>query len=172
MNNSVARPDEIVVHALKYDGSLHRAWKARLMRREDSLIVLEGVFEREVRHALLGHIARGTLSTEYFWLNRWYNVFRFREPTGEMRNFYCNINQPARLSGHTLSFVDLDLDVLVAPDFSYKILDRDEFTINAARFRYPPEILSEAEKALAALVSLIERRAFPFSDRLSDAATL
>lgn len=158
---------EITVEARKYDSSLHRTWQTRLLRREDSLIVVEGEFEREVRHPQLGLIAVGTRSVEYFWTDRWYSVFRFCEPSGELRNYYCNVNQPAVLEDGTLSFVDLDIDVLVAPDFAYSILDRDEFTFNARRFNYPPEVLNEAENALHEILDLIERRRFPFSDRFS-----
>lgn len=164
MDKDAPALDEIVVYAQKYDSSVHRTWKARLVRRIDSLIVLEGAFEREVNHALLGRIEQGTISTEYYWTDRWYNVFRFREPSGELRNYYCNINQPATFDGRTLSFIDLDIDVLVAPDLSYEILDRDEFTENARRFHYSPEVLANAEAALKELLSLIEERAFPFSE--------
>jgi len=167
MNNAVQgfeQSDQFIVEARKYDSSIHRSWNARLVRLEEELIVLEGVFERDVRHALLGHIVRGTQSTEYFWTNRWYSIFRFREPSGELRNFYCNINQPAKLVNHMISFVDLDIDVLVAPDRSYQILDRDEFAENSRRFNYSPEVLCKAEEALIELIRLIEQRAFPFSD--------
>src|SRR5918997_3063790 len=87
------------VDSLKFDGRLHRSWPARLVRREGSLLVLEGVFETEVRHALLGRISAGTLSTEFYWTDRWYSVFRFREPAGRLRNYYCNVNRPAEFDG-------------------------------------------------------------------------
>jgi uncharacterized protein len=157
----VERP--IIVSALKYDGRIHRQWRARIDALTGSLIVLDGVFTEEVRHPLLGHIVPGTLSTEYYWTDRWYSVFRFREPNGLLRNYYCNINQPARFDGDTLSFVDLDIDVLVAPDFTYTVLDEDEFARHAAVFSYPPELHAQVHRALAELLSLIDSRAFPFS---------
>lgn len=155
--------DPVTVHACKYDGRIHRRWEARVTHLEDSLVVLDGTFDEEIRHDLLGTIVPGTLSTEYYWTDRWYNVFCFREPSGELRNYYCNINQPARFDGEVLSFVDLDMDVLVAPDFSYRVLDIEEFQTNAARYGYPSEILRRADAALAELISLIESRQFPFS---------
>ena len=42
------------------------------------LIVLDAVFDAEIQHDLLGPIALGTVSREYYWLDRWYNIFRFR----------------------------------------------------------------------------------------------
>jgi hypothetical protein len=152
----------VSVHARKFDGRLHREWQARLVARVDSLIVVEGVFEEEIRHPQLGVIAPGTLSAEYYWTDRWYSVFRFREPSGELRNYYCNINLPAEFDGRVLTFVDLDIDVLVAPDRSVRILDEDEFAANAARYNYPAHVRDAVPRALAELLDLIERRDDPF----------
>ena len=58
---------EISVRACKYDGRVHRSWPAQLRERHGSLIVLDAVFAEEVHHPLLGTIAPGTRSTEYFW---------------------------------------------------------------------------------------------------------
>ena len=154
--------DGVVVRVLKYDGAQHRVWHARVAERKGSLLVLDAVFEEEVRHSQLGLIRRGTVSIEYYWLDRWYNVFRFLEPSGRVRNFYCNVNMPPEFNGHTLSYVDLDIDIVVRPDFSYEILDMDEFEVNAERYNYPADVRDGAHRALEELLSLIERRAFPF----------
>ena len=153
---------EINVRACKYDGRVHRSWAGRLRERNNSLIVLDAEFSEEVRHPLLGTIAPGTLSTEYYWTDRWYNVFRFAETNGALRNYYCNINRPAEFDDQVLSFVDLDIDVLVAPDFSYSVLDREEFAVNAVQFEYPAEDCRQAHQALDELIALIETRRFPF----------
>src|SRR6476620_1841374 len=58
----------IEVRAYKYDGVLHRTWDAELVRREGTLIVLDARFPDEVVHDLLGTIAVGTQSLEYYWL--------------------------------------------------------------------------------------------------------
>lgn len=152
----------VTVRALKFDGRLHREWEARLVSQDDSLVVVEGVFEEEIRHSQLGLIAPGTLSREYYWTDRVYSVFRFHEPSGELRNYYCNINLPAEFDGRVLTFVDLDVDVLVAPDYSTRILDEDEFALNAARYDYPAVVRDAVPRALAELLGIIERRDYPF----------
>jgi len=126
--------------------------------------VLDAVFDEEIEHELLGTISSGTISTEYYWLDRWYNVFRFSDSNQTLRNFYCNINQPPSFDGRVLSYIDLDIDVLVAPDFTYKILDVDDFEENAERYAYSDEVQANARVALAELISLIETRAFPFNE--------
>ena len=148
----------------KYDGREHRRWPARIAKHEDSLLILDAVFEDEIEHDLLGTIARGTVSTEYYWLDRWYNVFRFSDSDGQLKNYYCNVNQPPSFDGEVLSYIDLDIDVLVAPDLTYKILDLDDFEANARAYAYPEDVQANAHAALTELTRLIEARAFPFDE--------
>lgn len=155
---------DIVVSVRKYDGREHRRWRARVAKHEGSLLILDAVFEEEIEHDLLGTIALGTVSTEYYWLDRWYNVFWFTDKTGTLKNFYCNVNQPPSFDGHVLSYIDLDIDVLVAPDLTYKILDLDDFEANAQRFAYPEDVQANAHRALKEITELIEARAFPFNE--------
>lgn len=160
--NSFPRNCAVEVRAHKYDGRLHRTWPADLVREEGPLIVLDARFPEAVEHDLLGTIACGTHSLEYYWLNRWYNVFRFSNPDGQLRNYYCNVNIPPSWTDGVLSYVDLDLDILVEPDFSYRILDLEDFENNARLYGYSPEIQTNARRALEDLVELIETRSFPF----------
>jgi protein associated with RNAse G/E len=154
----------IEVRALKYDGTEHRRWPALLTRRDGPLLVLDAVFDQEIEHDLLGTIASGTISTEYYWLDRWYNVFRFSDGNDALKSFYCNVSMPASFDGRGLSYVDLDIDVLVKPDFSYRVLDLEDFDENAFAYSYPADVRKNAHAALAELVQLIETRSFPFDE--------
>lgn len=158
----------ITVRAYKYDGSEHRDWNARVLRQEGPLLVLDAVFDREIKHDLLGTISSGTSSIEYYWLDRWYNIFRFAKPSGELQSYYCNINVPPAFDGEILSYVDLDIDILVEPDFSYRVVDMEDFEKNASRFGYSPDVQASAKQAVRELITLIETRDFPFDVRTPD----
>jgi uncharacterized protein len=145
---------DIVVRVLKYDGRERRRWTAQVVEQVGELIVLDAVFDEEIQHDLLGTIALGTVSKEYYWLDRWYNVFRFND------RFYCNVTQPPSFDGATLTYVDLDIDVLVESDFSYKILDLEDFE----SAQYPANVQHSARQALEELTSLVETRSFPFNE--------
>lgn len=164
MAGETASAKHITVRTYKYDGTEHRRWRAQISQQQNSLLVLDAKFDEEIQHPLLGTIAPGTQSIEYYWLDRWYNIFRFVQPAGELRNYYCNVNVPPVFQKNVLSYIDLDIDILVAPDFSYSILDEDEFVINTLRFNYPIEIQRRSKEALEELVTLIEKRAFPFNE--------
>jgi protein associated with RNAse G/E len=60
--------------------------------------------------------------------------------------------------------------VLVAPDFSFRVLDEDEFELHAELYRYPPEFRHRASEALAEVLDLLARRQFPFISDENDEA--
>jgi protein associated with RNAse G/E len=157
------KPNNITVRVMKYDGAEYRRWSASLARQEGSLIVLDAAFEDDVQHDLLGNISRGTRTIEYYWLDRWYNIFRFLEGDGTTKLFYCNVNMPPAISGGILSYIDLDIDILVQPDYSYQVLDLDEFASNAMHYGYSEQLKRQALSAIDELIAMIETRQFPFS---------
>ena len=152
----------IIVRARKFNGLEHRSWSARVVAQEGSLITLDATFAEEVQHDLLGTIPQGTISLEYHFLDRWYNVFRFSEPGGKLRNYYCNVNFPPEFDGHVLTYIDLDVDILVHADYSYAVLDEEEFEANAVRYGYTEEVRRNVRLAVDELKMLIESRSFPF----------
>ena len=154
---------EITIKTLKYDGMPHRSWKAELIERDGDLLVFKGVFDQEVVHPDLGTIGKGTVSYEYYWLDRWYNVFRFHEPDGAFRNYYCNINMPPKFEDDVLSYIDLDIDILVF-DGAIEILDEQEFAENSSTYNYPANIIKHVHEAVDELLTMIDQEIFPFSE--------
>ena len=158
--------NEITVISRSYDRNIRRTWKASLIKNEPPLIEMVGKFDRDVDHDELGHIKRGTVSYEYYWLDRWYNVFLFNEPTGELRNYYCNINMPPTFADGVLDYVDLEIDVVVGVDLSIQILDRLEFEETKDRCSIPESICDQVERSLEEVLELIKHRQFPFDSLL------
>lgn len=153
----------ITINSRKFDSSIHRSWSCKLIEKSNSLLVFVGEFEKEVNHEQLGVIRRGTISYEYYWTDRWYNIFRFHEPEGELRNFYCNVNMPPVFEDGVLDYVDLEIDILVWSDLSFEILDTDEFEENAKIFSYSDELKSKVYESVTELKTMIEKREFPFA---------
>ncbi|PYS88342.1 MAG: hypothetical protein DMF62_10110 [Acidobacteria bacterium] len=154
--------EPVTVISRKYDLSIRRSWRCKLVEQSGSLLVLLGDFHTGIEHPDLGLIQKGTVSREYYWLDRWYNVFRFEHPDGRFRNFYCNINTPPTFENGVLDYVDLDLDLIVWPDGNVVVLDEKDFAENAAKFDYPNDVRANALKALDELKRMIEDREFPF----------
>jgi protein associated with RNAse G/E len=153
----------ITINSRKFDNTIHKSWKAELIERDNSLLVFVGKFEKEVKHSNLGVIRRGTISYEFYWLNRSYNIFRFHEPDGDLRNFYCNVNLPPTFENDVLDYIDLDVDILVWKDFQYEILDLEEFEENAGKYNYSENLKQTVATSVKELINLIENRKYPFN---------
>src|SRR5215218_7367004 len=124
----------ITINSRKFDGYIDKSWQAELVEETDKILIFAGIFDKEISHTHLGVIRRGTISYEYYWKYKWFNIFRFHEPEGQLRNFYCNVNMPPQFQNNVLDYIDLDVDVVVWKDLSHEILDLDEFELHAAKF--------------------------------------
>ena len=72
---------------------------------------------------------------------------------------------PPTFDGEVLSYVDLDVDLLVNPNFSYQILDLDDFEANATIYNYPLDVRDSVHRAVSELIQMIETQAFPFNSQ-------
>jgi protein associated with RNAse G/E len=145
---------------------VRRTWTCELLQDTPDLIEAVGVFDLDVEHPGLGSISRGTVSHEFYWTERWYNVFRFHEPDGRFRNYYCNISMPPTFEDGVLDYVDLDIDVVIWEDLRYDVLDRDDFERNSSKYGYPPELIQKVHDSLDDLTAEIASRQFPFTTHL------
>lgn len=153
---SVKPGTPFTINSRKYDGTIRRSWQCELVATQGDAIDLVGRFEIDVEHPDLGRIERGTISHERFYLNRWYNFFRFEDPAGTLRNYYINICLPPSVADGVIDYVDLDIDIIVWPDGRIVTLDVDEFESNARSFGYPVETQNTAHETLKKLLELLE----------------
>ena len=141
------------VNARKFDGSLRRTWDCELVSFDGETLKVRGVFAETVKHSDLGTIEKETISHETFWLSRWYNVFRFENPDGSVRNHYLNISMPPTFDGETIEFVDLDIDIVVWPDGRRIVLDEDEFAENLVKYQYPTDLVEKVKNTVQTLLA-------------------
>ena len=70
---------------------------------------------------------------------------------------YANIIQPATIVLDRITYVDLDLSVLVKPDTSFEVLTQAEFDQTADMLHYDEETRISALMAMRAVTSSIQR---------------
>jgi protein associated with RNAse G/E len=92
---------------------------------------------------------------QFFWPQRWYMLSAFYDGPVLMHT-YANIIQPATIELDRLSFIDLDLVILVEPDLSHQVLTQAEFEQAAETLEYSEETRIGALMALRTLVSSIQ----------------
>lgn len=104
---------------VQYDGEV--------IKHEEGAIVLEAFFGRDDMTFMNVTLKRGDRFVETFYTDRWYNIFEiFDRDDGAFKGWYCNIGKPAVIENDVVSYVDLALDLWVAPDGTQTILDEDE----------------------------------------------
>ncbi len=92
---------------------------------------------------------------QFFWPQRWYMLSAFYDGPALIHT-YANIIQPATIELDRLTYIDLDLSILVKPDLSYEVLTQVEFEQAAETLGYSEETRIGALMALRTLVSSIQ----------------
>lgn len=73
-------------------------------------------------------IVAGDIFTEWFYSNRWYNVFLVRNGlTHEIKGWYCNFTRPADIGKSFVAADDLGLDLIVTSSGLIQIIDLKEY---------------------------------------------
>ncbi len=115
----------------------------------------------------LGYVTfeTGDHFVEWYFADRWYNIFEIASPAGTLKGWYCNVAEPAEIGAQAIRCRDLILDLWVRPTGETLVLDEDEF---ASATLLTGDLRQHALAALAELQRLVHTRVPPF-DRLPPA---
>lgn len=154
---------EIEATAYKHNGKMHRKWRMlSIIERKDNEIILANK-----RAKVLEGNGKNWFTPEpavsFFYKDEFYNVIAMLKDDGIY--FYCNLSSPALIDEEGLKYIDYDLDVRVKPDFSYEILDEDEYKENMKRYNYPKDLQDIIKKTLDDLLEKIKQRKMPFNHK-------
>lgn len=124
--------------------------QARFIGKKDRVDIGVMVFER------------GDLMTEWFYTDRYYNVFKIHAHDDEhLKGWYCNIVRPAHITADAIIQDDLALDVFVHPDGQITLMDEDEF----AALELSPQEREAALNAVEIIRQQVKLRQEPFNER-------
>jgi predicted RNA-binding protein associated with RNAse of E/G family len=154
---------QVTVRKLDHNGQQVFAYPGRVLRRESAAIVLRTTWNRDPLDVGYVLLEPDDFWTEYFFADRWYNIFEIHGGDGRLKGWYCNITRPARIDAREVAAEDLALDLWVAPDGECRVLDEDEF----AALPLTPVEREAAQQALAELQAMVKQQVPPF-DRRSD----
>ena len=151
----------ITIRKLDHAGNQVLAYPGQVLRRDGRTIVLRTGWDRASLDLGFVVLEPGDRWTEYFYADRWYNIFEIHASDGRLKGWYCNVTRPARISDEQVLAEDLALDLWVAPDGEPQVLDEDEFAALSLR----PAEREAARQALAELQGMVAQRVAPF-DRI------
>jgi len=119
---------DITVYKLDENGHVVWQYPAKLLTQTPNHVRLEAFFNRDDLHLDYTTFKRGDRFIEYFYTDRWYNIFAvYDRDTQELKGWYCNICRPAIIRDSAVSCEDLALDVWIDPQGRSTILDKEEF---------------------------------------------
>lgn len=152
-----------MITVIKQDpqGNAQLRYQGTIIRHLPYGIVLQASWTNPMRDLGYTRFEPGDGFIEYYYTNRWFNVFDIAGAAGTRKGWYCNITEPAVIFDDRIEQIDLMLDVWVNPEGSHLILDEDEFSAST--------ILTErqrrgAEAGLQALLHMLKARQEVFSD--------
>jgi uncharacterized protein len=103
-------------------------YKGDIITRSSACVVVEATWTLPARDLAYARFEPGDLFTEYYYVDRWFNIFDIKSANGSRKGWYCNITEPAMIYQDLIKQVDLLLDVWVNPAGETLLLDEDEFT--------------------------------------------
>ena len=150
---TVIKQDVLGKPTLSYSGAIRA--------RGENFVCIDALFTFSDRDLGYVHLRQGDLFTEWFYSDRWYNIFRVQDVTsGQLKGWYCNITRPAKIELDQVAADDLALDVFVYPDGQFILLDEDEFT----ELDLSPADRQSAWRAIDQIKQLVAHREAPFNE--------
>ena len=161
------------VESRSYDQMVRGSWQA--YRLHQSTLLSDELLAEASSDCLRLWLPAGTLmhwSTntrplrynclQFYWPQRWYTLSAFYDDR-VLKYTYATIIQPASIEIERLSYVDLDLSILVKPDLTYEVLTLAEFEQMADLLHYGEETRIGALMAMRTITSSIQRSAGIFA---------
>ncbi len=160
------QPD-FLVECRSYDRDLRGSWRGYRLSEEiqpggeERPAAATGAVQVWLPAGTTMHWATGTRPLrnnclQFFWPERWYMLSAFYNERNLIHT-YAAVIQPALIAPDHLSYVNLELTVLVKPDLSYEVLTQAEFEQMADLLHYSEETRIGALMALRTLTSSIQR---------------
>jgi len=142
-------------------GQAKLQYQGEIVESHPDKIIIQATWAHPPRDLGYVQFEPGDCFTEYFYTNRWFNIFDISSANGTRKGWYCNVAEPAIIFDHCVEQIDLILDVWVSPDGKPLILDEDEFVADST---LSDEQRERAQQGLQAILQLLKTRQEVFSD--------
>ena len=150
----------ITVSKLNSLGETKIQYEGEIIERLTDGIIILAYWKHPLKDLDYIRFEPGDRFIEYYYTNRWFNIFDISTAAGERKGWYCNIAEPAIIYDDQIKQIDLLLDIWVDPWGTLLLLDEDEFeadrTLNVQQ-------RTCARQGLQDLLQMIATQTDPFS---------
>lgn len=130
-----------VTEVKRYLDGREKRFACTLVRREPGHVVLRYVSDRVLQVSGL-ELPLGMVTHGHYWQDRPYNLYHWMRPDGTTLAYYLNVCDRVHWDEAEVAWRDLVVDVLLLPDGSARVLDREELPEGLA-----PEVLAYVDAA-------------------------
>ena len=141
--------------------------RSDLLQATDNMIVVATDLAPSKPVEYLGEIVMdaGYRAVWFLFKDQPYDIGRVYRPDGTWMGYYADVLEPVRWNGSdpaTLEpIIDLFLDLWIAPDGRFEVLDEDEFEEAGVRGNITAHQIDHARRVLQDLVHATQRGSFP-----------
>lgn len=126
----------MIERKIRYDGTA-ADFECRVVRMEKDAVVLSYVMPETVSVGPGSSgidLPAGSVTFAYYWSERPYNVYIWRDRQGTWLGAYFNIVRNTRITSKMISYEDLIIDFVVSPDGCSWVCDKEELPESLATF--------------------------------------
>ncbi len=117
----------ITVVKLNPSGEPKIQYQGEVIEHSHAGVIIQAYWQQPLKDLGYTQFEPGDSFIEYYFSDRWFNIFDIATADGRRKGWYCNIAEPASISDEFIKQIDLLLDVWVDPGGKTLILDEDEF---------------------------------------------
>ncbi|MFS0655432.1 DUF402 domain-containing protein [Bacillus sp. 179-C3.3 HS] len=146
--------DKVIERKIKYDEKIVEHTCQLLDVQEQQVVLFHKIEDTFTMMAGDGTVTipKGSYTTAYYWKDRPYNVYFWRDDRGNELGFYFNIVRQTWFKEGAVIFEDLVIDLLVRPNGDFFVLDEDELPESLASFEH-----GSVHQALGDIIHSLER---------------
>jgi len=149
------------VYKLNYRGEEELSYTGEVIERGEHHVCIRATYRFATRDLGYMTLRKGDHFTEWFYDDRWYNIFRITDvESGMLKGFYCNLTRPAQITETHVKADDLALDIFVKPDGEWLLLDEEEYEA----LQLPESERAQVQQAIEQIKFRVQQRKAPFDE--------
>jgi predicted RNA-binding protein associated with RNAse of E/G family len=155
----------VTVHKRNWRGEAVYSWQGEVASSENGHLVLRAVWKGPGTVRVSDEVVfeAGDVFYEHYYRDKPYGLWQVLTPDeGRLKGWYCNVSTSAEFAEHSITFRDLLLDVLLLPDGTARVLDREDLD-RALAEGLDPALAALADAAVQEVLDLIAGRRPPFA---------
>src|SRR5437588_4518609 len=135
-------------------------YQGEIVEHTPHRVIIQAYWSRPTKNLGYTRFEPGDRFIEYYYSDRWFNIFDITDALEVRKGWYCNVAEPARIFEDRIEQIDLFIVVWVTPQGETLILDEDEF---AADTTFSQRQRHGARQGLQELLEMIAARQGTFS---------